>query len=67
MSGSFECVMECMCAQTRPQFILSFKRVLGGNGERIHVNSFRTADETFSFSVSSPAPADEKLSFLTGT
>ena len=24
------CAMECMCAQTRPQFILSSERVLGG-------------------------------------
>ena len=30
--------MECMCAQTRPQFILSLERVLG-NRVRTHVNS----------------------------
>ena len=30
--------MGCMCAQTRPWFILSSKRVLG-NGVRTHVNS----------------------------
>ena len=30
--------MECMCAQTRPRFILSSERVLGG-GVRTHVNS----------------------------
>ena len=30
--------MECMCAQTRPLFILSSERVLG-NGVRTHVNS----------------------------
>ena len=30
--------MECMCAQTRPRFILSRERVLG-NGSRTHVNS----------------------------
>ena len=33
------CVMECMCAQTRPRFILSSERVLWGNGVRTHVNS----------------------------
>ena len=27
------CAMECMCAQTRPQFILSFERVFEGNIE----------------------------------
>ena len=32
------CAMECMCAQTRPRFILSSKRVLG-NEVRTHVNS----------------------------
>ena len=31
-------IMECMCAQTRPRFILSSERVLG-NGVRTHVNS----------------------------
>ena len=40
--------MECMCAQTRPRFLLSSKRVWGevggvggggGNGVRTHVNS----------------------------
>ena len=36
-------VMECMCAQTRPRFILSSKRVWGGgggegNGVRTHVH-----------------------------
>ena len=31
-------VMECMCAQARPQLILSSKRVLGGMGWT-HVNS----------------------------
>ena len=31
-------LMECMCAQTRPQFILSSQQVLG-NGIRAHVNS----------------------------
>ena len=30
--------MECMCAQTRPRFILSSERVLG-NGVRTYVNS----------------------------
>ena len=30
--------MECMCAQSRPQFMLSSIRVLG-NGVRTHVNS----------------------------
>ena len=30
--------MECMCAQTRPQFMLSSKEFLG-NGVRNHVNS----------------------------
>ena len=30
--------MECMCPQTRPQFILSSERVLG-NEVRTHVNS----------------------------
>ena len=30
--------MECLCAQTRPQFILSSKRVLG-NGVRSQANS----------------------------
>ena len=32
--------MECMCAQTRPRFILSSERVWG-NGVRTHVNSRR--------------------------
>ena len=32
------CVMEYMCAQTRPRFILSSKRVLG-KGVRTHVYS----------------------------
>ena len=36
--------MECMCAQTRPRFILSSKRTLG-NGVRTHVDSKR---KTFS-------------------
>ena len=31
--------MECMCAQTRPWFKLSFKRVFLGNEVRTHVNS----------------------------
>ena len=30
--------LECMCAQTRPRFILSPERVLGGNGVSNHVN-----------------------------
>ena len=30
--------MECMCTQSRPQFILSSERFLG-NGMRTHVNS----------------------------
>ena len=30
--------MECMYAQTRPQFILSLERVLG-DGVRIHIDS----------------------------
>ena len=47
MSGSFESVqwmhmytraMECVCAQTRPRFILSSEKVLG-NGVRTHVDS----------------------------
>ena len=39
MSGSFDVrVMECMCAQTRCQLILSSERVLE-NGVRIYVNS----------------------------
>ena len=34
------CAMECMCAQTRPWFILSSERVLlSGNGVRTHVGS----------------------------
>ena len=33
------CAMKCMCAQTRPRFILSSERVLGGNGVWTHVNS----------------------------
>ena len=32
-------VMKCMCAQTRPRFILSSKRVFWGNGVWTHVNS----------------------------
>ena len=31
--------MKCMCAQTRPQFILSSERVFLGNGVWTHVNS----------------------------
>ena len=31
--------MECMCAQTRPRFILASDRDSGGNGVRIDVNS----------------------------
>ena len=31
--------MKCMCAQTRPRFILSSEGVLGGNGVGTHVNS----------------------------
>ena len=31
-------VIECMCTQTRPRFILSSERVVG-NGVRTHVNS----------------------------
>ena len=31
--------MKCMCAQTRPWFILSSERVLGENGVWTHVNS----------------------------
>ena len=39
MSGYFlVCAMECTCVQTRPQFILSFERVLG-NGVRTHADS----------------------------
>ena len=36
MSESF--AIECMCAQTRPRFMLSSERVLG-NVVRTHVNS----------------------------
>ena len=32
------CVVECMCAQARPQIILSSERVLR-NGDRTHINS----------------------------
>ena len=32
------CAKECMCAQTRPWFILLSERVIG-NGVRTHVNS----------------------------
>ena len=39
MSWTFESVvMECTCAQTRHQFILSSERVFG-DGDRTHVNS----------------------------
>ena len=31
--------MKCMCAQTRPRFILSSERVFWGNGVWTHVNS----------------------------
>ena len=31
--------MECICAQTRPWFVLSSERVLNGMGVRTHVNS----------------------------
>ena len=31
--------MKCMCAQTRPRFILSSERILGGSGVWTHVNS----------------------------
>ena len=31
--------MECMCAKTRPRFILSSESVWGENGVRTHVNS----------------------------
>ena len=33
------CAMKCMCAQTRPRFILSFERVFWGNGVWTHVYS----------------------------
>ena len=33
ISGSFESELECMCAQTRPRFILSSKRVFWGGME----------------------------------
>ena len=39
-SGSFESARwKCMCAQTRPRFILSSERVFWGNGVWSHVNS----------------------------
>ena len=37
--------MECMCAQTRPWFILLYKRIFG-NGVRTHINSKRKISST---------------------
>ena len=49
--------MECMCAQTRPRFILSSERVFWGNGVWTHVNSKRKIPSTGKFPQKRIEPA----------
>ena len=58
--------MECMCAQTRPRFMLSSERVLG-NGVRTHGNSKGKSPLKISIPVSAlPGARRYRVSAETG-
>ena len=64
-SGSFEVrAMKCMCAQTRPRFILSSERVFWGNGVWTHVNSKGKIPSTGKFPQTRIEPCGQRAQAL---